>query len=317
MNGIKNGIIETIGDTPLVRLGNISPGGLEIYVKLEFYNPGLSIKDRVALRFINEAERQGLIKPGDTVIERTSGNMGTGLAIVCKAKGYRFIAVMSEGNSVERRRMLKSLGAEIVLVPQAPGGKPGFVSGEDLELVEVKTKELIHQRSAYRPDQFNNPDNARAHEFTTGEEIWEQSGGKIDAFVSYVGSGGTFVGISSALKKHNSNIKCFPIEPVNAPYLAGGEIKSTRHRIQGGGYAFKPAFWNESLVDGYLTVSDEEAMSTARDLAEKESIFAGFSGGANVAGAIKLKNVLGKDSVVVTVLPDSGMKYLSTDLYPE
>lgn len=316
MNGIKNGIMETIGNTPLVWLRNISPDGMRIYVKAEFYNPGLSIKDRVALRFIDEAEKSGIIKPGDTIIERTSGNMGTGLAIVCRARGYRFVAVMSEGNSVERRRMLKSLGAEVVLVPQAPGGKPGFVSGEDLEQVEIKTKELISELSAYRPDQFNNPDNARAHEFTTGEEIWNQSGGKIDAFVAYVGSGGTFVGISAALKKHNRNIKCYPLEPVDAPYLAGGEIKSTRHRIQGGGYAFKPEFWDESLVDGYLTVSDAEAMKTAQEMAEKEGIFAGFSGGANVAGAMKLKDVVGKDGVVVTVLPDSGMKYLSTDLYP-
>lgn len=316
MNEIKSGILETIGNTPLVWLKNISPKGIRIYVKPEFYNPGLSIKDRVALRFIEQAEKKGMIKPGDTVIERTSGNMGTGLAIVCRARGYRFVAVMSEGNSVERRRMLRSLGAEVVLVPQAPGGKPGFVSGEDLELVEIKTKELIEKLSAYRPDQFNNPDNAKAHEFTTGEEIWKQTGGKIDAFVAYVGSGGTFVGISTALKKHNRNIKCYPLEPVEAPYLAGGEIKSTRHRIQGGGYAFKPEFWDETLVDGYLTVSDEEAMKTAREMAEKEGIFAGFSGGANVAGAMKLKDVVGNDGVVVTVLPDSGMKYLSTDLYP-
>lgn len=313
---IRKGIAETIGNTPLVWLRNISQDGPKIYVKPEFYNPGLSIKDRVALRFIDEAERKGIIKPGDTVIERTSGNMGTGLAIVCKARGYKFVAVMSEGNSVERRRMLSSLGARVVLVPQAPGGRPGFVSGEDLELVEIKTKELIEELSAYRPDQFNNPDNAKAHEFTTGEEIWNQTGGQIDAFVAYVGSGGTFVGVSSALKKHNENIKCFPLEPVDAPYLAGGKIKSTRHRIQGGGYAFRPEFWDESLVDGYLTVSDEEAMNTARQLAEKEGIFAGFSGGANVAGAMKLKDVVGKDGVVVTVLPDSGMKYLSTDLFP-
>lgn len=316
MTDVKNGIIETIGNTPLVRLKNLSVDGPSIYVKTEFYNPGLSIKDRVALRFIDEAEKQGIIKPGDTVVERTSGNMGTGLAIVCKAKGYRFVAVMSEGNSVERRRMLKSLGAEVVLVPQAPGGKPGFVSGEDLDLVEVKTKELIGELSAYRPDQFNNPDNARAHEFTTGEEIWEQTGGRIDAFVAYVGSGGTFTGISRALKKHNKNVRCFPLEPVDAPYLAGGEIKSTRHRIQGGGYAFRPEFWDETLVDGYLTVSDEEAMTTARELAEREGIFAGFSGGANVAGALKLRDTVGKDGVVVTVLPDSGLKYLSTDLFP-
>ena len=316
MTEVKDGIIGTIGNTPLAKLKSLSDDRFEILVKLEFYNPGLSIKDRVALRFIEEAERLGKIKPGDTVIERTSGNMGTGLAIVCRAKGYKFVAVMSEGNSVERRRMLKALGAEVVLVPQASGGKPGYVSGEDLDLVEVKTKELISDLSAYRPDQFNNPDNARAHELTTGEEIWEQSGGRIDAFVSYVGSGGTVVGISMALRKHNKDIMCFPVEPVDAPYLAGKEIKSTRHRIQGGGYAFKPEFWDDSLVSGFLTVSDDEAMRMSRKLAAQEGIFAGFSGGANVAAALKLKDQMNGNGTVVTVLPDSGMKYLSTDLFP-
>lgn len=316
MDSTERGIIETIGNTPLVKLDKISPKGLNIMTKLEFYNPGLSIKDRVALRFIEEAERQGKIKPGDTVIERTSGNMGTGLAIVCRAKGYRFVAVMSEGNSVERRRMLSALGAEVVLVPQAPGGKPGFVSGEDLDLVEVRTKDLIEELSAYRPDQFNNPDNARTHELGTGREIWQQTNGAVDAFVAYVGSGGTFTGVARALKNQRGSIRCYPVEPVDAPYLAGKEIKSTRHRIQGGGYAFRPAFWDESLVDGYLTVSDEEAMQMSRRLAAEEGIFTGFSGGANVAAAYKLQNVLDKGAVVVTVLPDSGLKYLSTELFP-
>lgn len=313
----NRGIIDTIGKTPLVELKRMSPKGLRLFVKVESFNPGLSIKDRVALRLVEEAEEKGILKRGDTVIERTSGNMGTGLAIVCRAKGYRFVAVMSEGNSVERRRMLSALGAEVVLVPQAPGGKPGFVSGGDLELVEKRTVELTSELSAYRPDQFNNPENARAHELSTGEEIWEQTGGRIDAFVSYVGSGGTFVGTSRALKKHSPHVKCYPVEPEDAPYLAGKEIKSTRHRIQGGGYAFKPQFWDSSLVDGYLTVSDGEAMEAARELASEEGIFAGFSGGANVAAARKLADVLDKGSVVVTVLPDSGMKYLSTDLFPQ
>ncbi len=241
--------------------------------------------------------------------------MGTGLAIVCAVKGYKFIAVMSEGNSVERRRMLSALGAEVVLVPQAPSGKPGFVSGEDLELVETQTKELASKLNAYRPDQFNNPDGAKAHEETTGQEIWSQMDGKIDAFVTYVGSGGTFVGTSRALKNHNKNVKCFVVEPESAPYLAGKKILSTRHRIQGGGYAFKPPFWDNSLVDGYLTVSDEEAMNSARNLAAKEGIFAGYSSGANVAACLKTAEVLEKDSCVVTILPDSGLKYLSTDLF--
>ncbi len=317
MNLFFDNILGAVGNTPLVKLSNISgESGINIYAKIEYFNPGLSIKDRVAIKFIEEAEKSGKIKPGGTVIERTSGNMGTGLAIVCAVKGYKFVAVMSEGNSVERRRMLSALGADVVLVPQAPGGKPGFVSGEDLDLVEVKTRELAIKLNAYRPDQFNNPDGAKAHEETTGEEIWSQTGGKIDAFVTYVGSGGTFVGTSRALKNHNKNVKCFVVEPESAPYLAGKKIISTRHRIQGGGYAFKPPFWDNSLVDGYLTVSDEEAFTSARNLARKEGIFAGYSSGANVAASLKTSELLEKGSCVVTILPDSGLKYLSTDLFP-
>ena len=317
MNQFFDNILGAVGNTPIVRLSRISKNsGIDVYAKIEYFNPGLSIKDRVAIKFIEEAEKSGKLKSGGTVIERTSGNMGTGLAIVCAVKGYKFIAVMSKGNSVERRRMLSALGAEVVLVPQAPGGKPGFVSGEDLDLVEVQTKELARKLNAYRPDQFNNPDGAKAHEETTGQEIWSQMGGSIDAFVTYVGSGGTFVGTSRALKNHNKNVKCFVVEPESAPYLAGKKIVSTRHRIQGGGYAFKPPFWDSSLVDGYLTVSDDEAMAAARNLARKEGIFAGYSSGANVAACLKTSEVLEKGSRVVTVLPDSGLKYLSTDLFP-
>lgn len=317
MNELSDNVLGAIGNTPLVKLSNISRGsGINIYAKLEYFNPGLSIKDRVALKFIDEAEKMGKIKQGDTVIERTSGNMGTGLAIVCAVKGYNFVAVMSEGNSVERRRMLSALGARVVLVPQAPGGKSGYVSGKDLDLVEEKTKELARELNAYRPDQFNNPDGAKAHEETTGQEIWLQMGGHIDAFVTYAGSGGTFVGTSRALKNHNKNVKCFVVEPESAPYLAGKKVVTTRHRIQGGGYAFKPPFWDDSLVDGYLTVSDEEAIASSRNLAAKEGIFAGFSSGANVAASLKTKGLLERNSNVVTVLPDSGLKYLSTDLFP-
>ena len=317
MSLFLDNILGAIGDTPMVRLSNISKGsGIQIYAKIEYFNPGLSIKDRVAIKFIEEAEKSRKISPGGTIIERTSGNMGTGLAIVCAVKGYKFVAVMSEGNSLERRRMLSALGAEVVLVPQAPGGKPGFVSGEDLDLVEDKTKELIKKLNAYRPDQFNNPDSAKSHEETTGQEIWSQMQGDIDAFVTYVGSGGTFVGSSRALKNHNKNVKCFVVEPESAPFLAGKKIISTRHRIQGGGYAFKPPFWDSSLVDGYLSVSDEEAITSARDLAKKEGIFAGYSSGANVAASLKTAGLLEKGSHVVTILPDSGLKYLSTDLFP-
>ncbi len=317
MKHALNNILEAIGETPLVKLSRISAsGGINIYAKVEYFNPGLSFKDRLAVRFITAAEKSGSLQPGGTVIERTSGNMGIGLAIGCAVKGYKFIAVMSEGNSVERRRMLRALGAEVVLVPQAPGGKSGFVSGEDLELVELKAKELTEKLHAYRPNQFTNPDGPRTHEETTGEEIWTQMEGRIDAFVAYVGSGGTFTGVSRALKKHDKNVKCFVVEPDTAPYLAGKSVTSTRHRIQGGGYAFKPPFWDESLVDGYLTVSDEEAITYTREMARKEGIFAGYSSGANVAAALKLASLIGKGKNVVTLLPDSGLKYLSTDLFP-
>lgn len=309
-------VLAAIGNTPLVHLGNISSEDVNIYAKLEYYNPGLSIKDRVALHLLEDAERERLIQPGKSVIvERTSGNMGIGLAIASALKGYKFIAVMSEGNSIERRSMLKAFGAEIHLVPQAPGGKQGYVSGEDLHLVEIRTRELARASGRYRPDQFNNPGNPRTHELTTGEELWNQMDGKIDAFVSYVGSGGTFTGISRALKRHQPMIRCYPVEPEGAPYLAGEPVISTRHRIQGGGYAFKPLFWDESLVDGYLTVTDEMSIEMVRKLARLEGIYAGISSGANVVAALKLAGQIPKGGNVVTVLPDSGMKYLSENLF--
>jgi len=312
---VAESILDAVGNTPLVHLKRLSPEGINIYVKVEFYSPGLSIKDRVAIRMIEEAERAGIIKPGDTVIERTSGNMGTGLAVACAVKGYRFVAVMSEGNSVERRRMLSALGAEVVLVPQAEGGRPGYVSAEDLALVEEKTRELEKKLGAYRPDQFANPLNAEAHEHTTGEEIWEQLEGQVHAFVAYVGSGGIFTGVARALRRHNPKVRCYPVEPEKARFLAGKPVESTRHRIQGGGYAFRPPFWDDSLVDGYLAVSDEEAIAAARELARREGIFAGFSAGANIAAALKLKGKLEEGANVVTIIPDSGMKYLSTELF--
>lgn len=309
-------VAATIGNTPLVHLQNISTDDVNIYAKLEYYNPGLSIKDRVASHLLEVAEHTQLIQPGkSTVVERTSGNMGIGLAIVSALKGYKFIAVMSEGNSIERRSMLKAFGAEIELVPQAPGGKPGYVSGEDLRLVEIRTQELASSSGMYRPDQFNNPDNPRTHELTTGEEIWSQLDGRIDAFVSYIGSGGTFTGVARSLKKHEPRIKCYPVEPEGAPYLAGRPVISTRHRIQGGGYAFKPLFWDDSLVDGYLTVRDDDSIAMVRKLARQEGIFAGISSGANVLAALKLAGVIRKGGNVVTVLPDSGMKYLSADIF--
>ncbi len=314
---IAASIVETIGKTPLVALDRLSHGlNGRVLAKVEYYNPGGSIKDRIALRIIEDAEKKGLLKPGDTVIELTSGNTGTGLAVVCAVKGYRMIAVMSEGNSVERRRMLEIFGAKVVLVPQAKGSKPGQVTREDLELVEKKTAELTHKLKAFRADQFYNISNVEAHEFTTGEEIWEQTGGKIDAFVAAVGTAGTFIGVARALKKKNPSIRTYAVEPANTPFLAGRKIKTTKHKIQGAGYAMIPPLWQPEVCDGFLTATDNEAIRTARLLGKKEGICAGFSAGANVACALKIAKKAEKGSVIVTVLCDTGLKYLSTDLYP-
>ena len=315
MYDVKASILSAIGNTPMVRLNRTDCKNIEIYVKLEYYNPSFSIKDRIAIGMIEDAERKGIIKKGDYVIAKTSGNTGTGLAIACAVKGYRFMAVMSAGNTVEKSQMLRALGAEVVIVPQQPGEEPNTVSRKDNEAVENKTDELTEKLHAYRPNQYINPVNYLVHEYTTGNEIISQTDGNIDAFVAYVGTGGTFVGISSALKKFRSDIKCYPVEPESAQFLAGKPVITTRHKIQGGGHAIKPPYWDESLVDGYLSVSDEEAMFAARHMAATEGIFTGYSGGANVAAAMKLDDTMGRGSIVVTVLPDSGLKYLSSDLY--
>ncbi len=315
MYDVRASVLSAIGHTPIVRLNRTGCENIEILVKLEYYNPGFSIKDRIAIGMIEDAEKKGIIKKGDKVIAKTSGNTGTGLAIACSVKGYKFTAVMSAGNSKEKVQMLKAFGAEVVLVPQQANEAPGTISRKDNEEVEKTTEELRIKYNAYRPNQYINPVNYLVHEYTTGREIIEQTDGKIDAFVAYVGTGGTFIGISSALKKYNKDIKCYPVEPESAQYLAGKEVISTRHKIQGGGHAIKPPYWDESLVDGYLSVSDSDAIEIARHMSASEGIFTGYSGGANVAAAMKLDETMPGGSTVVTVLPDSGLKYLSTDLY--
>jgi cysteine synthase A len=315
---VYSSILEAIGHTPLIALDRLSAGlPARILLKLEYFNPGFSIKDRIALRIIEDAERAGLLKPGGVVVELTSGNTGTGLAVVCAVKGYSLIAVMSEGNSVERRRMLRALGARVELVPQAPGSLPGQVSREDLDLVEQRTTELVRELGAFRPDQFNNPGNAEAHELTTGAEIWEQTGGRVDIFVGTVGTAGTFMGIARALKKRRPTIQAYAVEPASAPLLAGGEIISTSHKIQGAGYALIPPLWDPAFCDGFYGVTDDEAIATARRLARQEGVFAGFSTGANVAAALQLAEIATPGTVIVTTANDSGLKYLSTDLFPE
>ncbi len=314
---VLNKVYETIGNTPMVRLSRMTEG-LEgnIYAKLEYLNPGFSKKDRAALHMIIEGEQSGTLAPGQTVIELTSGNTGTGLAIVCAGKGYPFIAVMSKGNSMERARMMKALGAEVVLVDQAPESIPGQVTGRDLRLVEETAQGLTLERKAFRADQFNRWGNVHSHEFYTAEEMWEQSDGSIDAFVDFAGSGGTFAGCAKGLKKHKSSIRCYVIEPETAPYLAGKSVTNPNHCIQGAGYCLDLSFLNEpELIEDYLQVSDGEAVQAARDLAKKEGIFAGFSSGANVAAALKLLQDREHGSNIVLTINDSGLKYLSTDLF--
>ena len=310
-------IIEAIGATPLVELGRISKGlSGRILAKLEYLNPGFSKKDRIACQIIEDAEKNGELQPGQTVVELTSGNTGTGLAIVCAVKGYPFIAVMSKGNSVERARMMKAFGAEVVLVDQLPGSITGQVSGADLELVEARTRELLKERKAFRADQFLLQGNFRAHYLHTGPEFLKQSNGSIQGFCDFVGTGGTFAGCAAAFKEHDPAIKCYVVEPRGAAVLAGKAVTIPNHRIQGGGYSrsdlqcLRPEY-----IDGFLEVTDEEAIETARQLARQEGIFAGFSSGANIAAALKLLRGPMQGKIVATTLNDSGLKYLSTDLW--
>jgi cysteine synthase A len=309
--------VEAIGNTPLVELARLTQG-MEgrIFAKMEYLNPGLSKKDRIARQIIEEAEAQGSLRPGQTVVELTSGNTGTGLAIVCAVKGYPFVAVMSRGNSTERARMMSALGAEVVLVDQLPGSKPGQVSGGDLELVEMETRKIVLERGAFRADQFTLQGNRRAHYLHTAREIMEQTAGSFDAFCDFVGTGGSFAGCASAFKEHNPSIRCFIVEPEGAAVLAGEQAVNPNHRIQGGGYSMPTLpLLRPELVDGYLQVSETEAILTARRLAKQEGIFAGFSSGANVAAALQLLKGECRGNTIVILLCDSGLKYLSTDLW--
>jgi cysteine synthase A len=312
-------VVDAIGNTPLVRLDRLTRArGLDgtLLAKLDYLNPGFSKKDRAAKGLIAEAERQGLLSPGQTVVELTSGNMGAGLAIVCRIKGYPFVAVMSKGNSPERARMMSALGAEVVLVDQLPDSKTGEVSGADLALVEETARRLATERDAFRADQFHRDGAWLAHYHTTGAEIWEQSGGQIDAFADFVGTGGTYAGVTRALKERNPDIRCYVVEPKDAAAVAGAPVTRPNHPIQGGGYAIADLdFLRGVPVDGYLTVSGDEARDTARALAAEEGVFAGYSSGANVAAALQLlaKDMRGK--CVAVVICDSGLKYLTTGLW--
>ena len=308
-------IVEAIGGTPAVWLDRLTEGlPGRVLLKLESMNPGGSIKDRAALQCLRDAQRDGRLCPGMVVVELTSGNMGIGLAVACAIMGYRMIAVMSEGNSPERRQLLEAYGADIELVPQAPGGTPGKVSGEDLALVERRTAELVEALGAWRPDQFSNPSNPRAHELGTGPELWEQSEGRLGAFVAIVGTGGTFIGVARALKARDDAIRCLAVEPAGAQTLAGLAVSNAAHKLQGAGYAMIPPQWEPALCDGTIAIRDDHAITTARDLARREGILAGFSTGANVAAALRLA-AEPPGLTVATVACDTGTRYLSTDLF--
>jgi cysteine synthase A len=311
-------VLDVIGATPLVELSRITTGlGGRILAKLEYLNPGHSKKDRIALQMIEEAEADGSLVPGQTVVELTSGNTGTGLALVCAVKGYPYVAVMSRGNSSERARMMSALGAEVILVDQALEGTDGRVSGDDVALIEEKTQEVVNQRKAFRPDQFKKPGNPNAHYYHTAREIMEQSGG-IDVFCDFVGSGGTFGGCSRYFKEVDSNIQCYVVEPESAAVMAGKEVTDPNHRIQGGGYSMPDLLYiDRSMIDGFLRVTDDQAMTTARRLAREEGIFAGFSSGANAAAALDLLSGPCAGKTIAILMCDSGMKYLSTDLWEE
>lgn len=310
-------VLEAIGNTHLVELSRISrkvEG--RILAKLEYLNPGFSKKDRVALQMIEEAEAEGKLKSGQTVVELTSGNTGTGLSITCAVKGYPFVAVMSKGNSTERARMMRAIGAEVILVDQLPESKSGQVSGGDLALVEETAQKITKARNAFRADQFQLTSCAQAHYLHTASEILKQSNGKIDIFCDYVGSGSTFGGCAMAFKEYNPDILCYVVEPASAAVLAGKPIANPNHRIQGGGYSMTDlTLLNKQYIDGYLQVTDEEAIEYARRLAKEEGIFAGFSSGANVAAAMQLLKNGHQGKTIAVLLPDSGLKYLSTDLW--
>lgn len=316
---LANSIIDVIGATPLVELHRcVGARGLRgrLLAKLESANPGSSKKDRVALEIIREARADGSLREGQTVVELTSGNTGTGLAIVCRALGHPFVAVISRGNSVERVRQMTAFGAEVVLVDQAAGSVPGQVSGHDLALVEARTEQIVAERRAFRANQFEREGSVLAHERYTGPEIWEQADGKVDVFLDLAGTCGSFTGVARALKQRNPALRAYLVEPARAAILAGLPVTDPRHKLQGAGYArAKLPLLDRGLVNGYLQVSDDDAIAAARFLAAEEGIFAGFSSGAHLAAAWQLLAGPETGSTIAFLVCDSGLKYLSTDLF--
>ena len=314
MEKLLPSIDQAIGSTPMVNLSRIAAHyGVRgnIFAKLEYLNPGGSKKDRVAKAMIDAAEQAGQLEKSQPIIELTSGNTGTGLAIVCAARGYRFIACMSAGNSPERAQMMRALGVEVVLVPQAPGSPVGQVSGEDLALVEEETRQLTRELGAFRADQFNLPANIHAHQYGTAAEILEQTDGKIDVFVDFAGSGGTFAGCALALKQYDSKIRCYLVEPDTAVHYSNRELTNRNHVIQGGGYSMELPFIDRDNINGIVTITNDEATEFMYALARLEGAFCGFSSGANVCAAVKLLRGECEGKNIALLLNDTGLKYLS------
>ncbi|MCW5781713.1 MAG: cysteine synthase A [Nitrospirales bacterium] len=303
--GFLRNITDGIGHTPLVRLNRLSPpGGATIYGKAEFYNPGGSVKDRICLNMIDEAEQKGLLKPGGTIVEPTSGNTGIGLALVSAVRGYKLILVMPEGMSLERASLLSSYGAQLVLTPAREGMRGSIKEAESI---------LDQNPEYFMPNQFSNPANPAMHRKTTALEIWEALDGRVDAFVAAVGTGGTITGCGELFKEKNPSVKVIALEPAGSPVLSGGEPGP--HRIQGIGAGFVPKVLNRSLIDEIMTVTDEEAYQTTKQLARKEGLLVGISAGANVFAAQKVAESLGPNKNVVTILCDTGERYLSIEKY--
>lgn len=308
MAKLVQNVTQLIGDTPLVRLNRVVPeGSAEVYVKLEFQNPGASVKDRIALSMIEAAEQEGRIKPGDTIVEPTSGNTGIGLAMVAAAKGYKAILVMPETMSVERRNLLRAYGAQLVLTPGAEGMKGAIKRAEEI---------VAENPRYFMPQQFKNQANVKIHRETTGPEIVEaikSHDGKLDAFIAGIGTGGTITGAGSVLKENFPGIRVYAVEPAASPVLSGGNPGP--HKIQGIGAGFVPDILDTKVYDGIIKVENEEAFETSRRVAKEEGILGGISSGAAIFAALKVAKELGAGKRVVAVVPSNGERYLSTPLY--
>jgi cysteine synthase A len=305
MSAIFDDITASIGFTPLVRINKLNTGAATILAKLESRNPCGSVKDRIALAMVGDAENRGLIKQGTVIIEPTSGNTGIGLAFVCAAKGYQLILTMPESMSVERRKILAMFGAKIVLTPAAEGMTGAIKRAEKL---------LAETPNAFMPQQFKNPANPQVHRETTAEEIWADTDGKVDFFVAGVGTGGTITGCGEVLKSRNKNLKVVAVEPKDSPVLSGG--KPGPHKIQGIGPGFLPDVLNREIIDEIVQVTNQDAMETARQLASKEGILSGISSGAAVWAAVQVsQRPENQGKTIVVILPDTGERYISTEMF--